>query len=404
MQIDATHLTSLFENATEGIIITNGEGTIILMNPSSLRMFGYEGNEILGNPIEILLPEHIRQHHATLRNDFYHHPQNRAMGHGRDLYGKRKDGSRLPVEVSLSFYRRDNELFVTAFIVDITYRKKIEQDIMTQQESLEKMTAQLEIRVAERTMILKEALQELERSQAELSEALSKEKELNEIKSRFVTMASHEFRTPLSTVLSSAALLAKYTKAEDQENRERHVKRIKESVSHLNDLLEDFLSLGKLEEGKVTVKTEPVGIRELLDDISEEMKGILKPGQQVLVNYSTNGLFETDKKMVRNILLNLLSNAVKFSGENAIIRVDANVAGKTLCLSVKDEGIGISEEDQQHMFTSFYRGRNAVNIPGTGLGLHIVKKYLDLISGNIHINSKLGKGTTVSIELPDLSG
>ena len=133
------------------------------------------------------------------------------------------------------------------------------------------------------------------------------------------------------------------------------------------------------------------------------MKGILKQGQQVLVNYATDGLFVTDKKMVRNILINLLGNAVKFSGENAIIRVDANVADKTLCLLVKDEGIGISEEDQQHMFTSFYRGRNAVNIPGTGLGLHIVKKYLDLISGNIRIDSKLGKGTTVSIELPDLS-
>jgi PAS domain S-box-containing protein len=403
MQIDATHLTSLFENATEGIILTNGGGRIVLMNPAAQRMFGYEGDEILGSPIEVLLPEKIRHHHTELRSEFYQHPQNRSMGHGRDLYGKRKDGSNLPVEVSLSFYRRDDELFVIAFIVDITYRKKIEQNILLQQKELEKMTAELENKVEERTMILKEALRELEKSQKELNEALNKEKELNEIKSRFVSMASHEFRTPLSTVLSSAALISKYPRTEEQDKRERHIKRIKDSVKHLNDLLEDFLSLGKLEEGKVAMKAEPLQLQEFLEETSEEMSSILKQGQQILIDCKGDGTFVTDRKLLKNILINLLSNAIKFSEEEAAIRMYAAFKDKKLSLSIQDEGIGISEEDQQHMFISFYRGRNATNIQGTGLGLHIVKRYIDLIHGDIRLESTLGKGTTVTIELPDLS-
>src|SRR5205085_2284082 len=155
-------------------------------------------------------------------------------------------------------YRKDKELFVIAFIVDITKRKEIEDSMIRQQKELERVSdqirrlnAELEAKVEERTLILKEALERLEQSQSELSDALSKEKQLNEIKSRFVSMASHEFRTPLSTVLSSASLLAKYTTTEEQEKRIRHVDKIRSSVKHLNDILEDFLSLGKLDEGKV---------------------------------------------------------------------------------------------------------------------------------------------------------
>lgn len=380
------------------------------MNPASMRMFGYEGGEILGKPIEVLLPESIRHRHVDLRNAFYHHPQNRVMGHGRDLYAKRKDGTNMPVEVSLGFYRREEELFVIAFIVDITHRKKIEQNILMQQKELEKMTedmrklnADLENKVEERTMILKEALHELEKSQQELHEALSKEKELSEIKSRFVSMASHEFRTPLSTVLSSAALVSKYTQSEDQDKRDRHIKRIKDSVKHLNDLLEDFLSLGKLEEGKVIMKAESFDVKEFMEEVTEEVSGIIKKDQKIQVEYKGSSRFATDKKLLKNILINLLSNAIKFSEEGSTIYLRAALAGQRLTVSIRDEGIGISEEDQQHMFTSFFRGRNAINIQGTGLGLHIVRRYVDLVHGDISLESALGKGTTITVDLPDLS-
>lgn len=411
MKVDPTHLTSLFENATEGIVLTNGEGKIVLMNPASKRVFGYDGDEVIGMPIEVLIPERFRPHHGELRDGFYKHPQNRVMGHGRDLYAKRKDGSDIPVEVSLGFYKRDEELFVIAFIVDITHRKKIEQNILNQQKELEKMTedmrklnAELEFKVEERTMILQEALHELEKSQQELNEALSKEKELNEIKSRFVSMASHEFRTPLSTVLSSAALVSKYTQTEEQDKRDRHINRIKESVKHLNDLLEDFLSLGKLEEGKVMMKAELLKVKEFLEEACEEVSGILKKGQQIQIDHTGINKFATDKKLFRNILINLLSNAAKFSEEGSHIYINSSLSGFRLTVSIRDEGIGISEEDQQHMFTSFYRGKNAINIQGTGLGLHIVRRYVDLIHGDIRLESILGKGSTVIVDLPDLSG
>jgi signal transduction histidine kinase len=203
--------------------------------------------------------------------------------------------------------------------------------------------------------------------------------------------------------LSSAALASRYNKPEDEEKRERHIKRIKDSVKHLNDLLEDFLSLGKLEEGKVQVKTEPIELKEFLEEVTEEMKTIIKKDQQINVSCNGEGFFVSDKKLLKNILINLLSNAIKFSGEGATVWVQADRLNDKLMLSVKDEGIGIAEEDQEYMFTSFFRGKNAVNIQGTGLGLHIVKRYVELINGHIRLESKLQSGTIISLELPDLS-
>jgi len=286
MAADITHLHSLFENATEGIILTNGKGQIILVNPAACRMFDYRPEEITGQPIEILIPDSVRSHHHELRDGFYHKPSNRVMGHGRDLYGRKKGGTDLPVEVSLSYYHQQEEMFVIAFVVNITRRKEIEQNMVKQQKELELISneirilnAELEAKVEERTLILKEALQRLEQSQVELNEALDKERQLNEIKSRFVSMASHEFRTPLSTVLSSASLLGKYTTTDEQDKRTKHIERIKSSVKQLNEILEDFLSLGKLDEGKVHTQLTGFDLRHSLEELTEELKPLLKEEQ-----------------------------------------------------------------------------------------------------------------------------
>lgn len=408
MSVNVTHLTSLFENATEGIILTNGKGNIVLVNPAAERIFGYTAAELIGNAIEILIPEKVRPHHHQLRDQFYKSPSNRQMGHGRDLYGKRKDGSGIPVEVSLSFYKREEELFVIAFIVDITQRKKQEQDILQQQKELENMThnmqklnTQLEAKVEERTLILKEALKKLEESQKDLSEALDKEKQLNEIKSRFVSMASHEFRTPLSTVLSSAALITKYKQTEEQAQRERHVEKIRSSVKHLNELLEDFLSLGKLDEGKVEAHPVSFEPEEFIADLTDEMKGLLKPGQQFSVHHEGRHACFSDKKMLKNIIVNLLTNAIKFSGEGDTIYLRSQTKEKGWCIMVKDKGIGIPTDEQEHLFSSFYRAKNAVNIQGTGLGLHIIKRYLDILNGEIKLESKLNEGTQFDLFIPN---
>ena len=205
--LDHAHMTSLFENATEGIILTNGRGHIVLANPAAEKMFGYAANELHNLPVEVLIPGNFRPGHKALREGFHKNPSNRSMGAGRDLFALKKNGEEFPVEISLSHYKKDDELFVIAFIVDITLRKEIEQNLVKKQNELEKVTfeirklnTELEKKVDERTHILKEALEKLEESQTELHEALEKEKQLNEIKSRFVSMASHEFRTPLSAV------------------------------------------------------------------------------------------------------------------------------------------------------------------------------------------------------------
>ncbi len=370
---DKTHMTSLFENATEGILLTNREGIIILANPAAENIFGYGRDELTGQPIEILIPQKYRGHHPQLREGFHQSPQNRVMGAGRDLQGTRKNGENFPVEVSLSFYKQQNETFVIAFIVDITLRKQIEDSMLSQKKELEKVTTdirklntELEAKVSERTVILREALMKLEQSQKELSDALDKERELNEIKSRFVSMASHEFRTPLSTILSSSSLISKYPTTEENEKREKHIRRIKDSVNYLNELLEDFLSLGKLEEGKVSITVTTFTIKDFLEDIIDEMKELLKTGQEIKVAYEGDEEFVTDKRMLKNILLNLLSNATKFSDEGKIISVTVSNIKKVLSISVRDEGIGIPEEDIPYLFDTFFRGKNVSNIQGTG--------------------------------------
>ncbi len=404
---DSEHLTSLFQNATEGIILTDGRGNIMLVNPAAEKMFNYENGEITGQPIEILIPDQLKGHHHQLRTGFYNQPSNRSMGQNRDLYGKRKDGSAIPVEVSLSHYSKNDELFVIAFIVDITRRKEIETNMKRQKAELErishelrKLNTDLETKVEERTMILKEALQKLEQSQAELSDAFDKERQLNEIKSRFVSMASHEFRTPLSTILSSASLLSKYTQTTEQEKRDRHILKIKSSVKNLNDILEDFLSLGKLDEGKVESQSCEFNLQECILDTIDELKPLLKKDQHIEHAYQGSPLVHSDKKLLRNIIINLVSNAIKFSDEGDKISIGATIDKEKAVVEITDEGIGIGEEDQEHLFSSFFRGANATNIQGTGLGLHIVQRYAGLLGGSVHLASQLNEGTTVTTTIP----
>ena len=389
--------------------MTNSRGEIVLANPAAERLFHYTVEELQGNRIEMLIPERVKQQHVAVRDQFYEKPANRIMGHGRDLAARRKDGTDIPVEISLSHYRREGEVFVIAFIVDISERKRIEENMLLQQKELEKVSdeirslnAELEEKVEERTVILKEALQKLEQSQNELREALKKEKQLNEIKSRFVSMASHEFRTPLSTVLSSATLISKYTGSEENDKRERHIKKIKDSVSHLNDLLEDFLSLGKLEEGKIGINPAAFAVKEFAEDILDEMRILLKPQQEIFLEIAGDEQFHTDKRLLKNVLINLISNAIKFSGEGKRIRVSVSNQEGYLRWVIRDQGLGIPEDDIPHLFSNFFRANNVTNIQGTGLGLSIVKRYLDLVEGQISLESKEGVGTAVTVTLPDL--
>ena len=404
---------ALFHHATIGIIISNKLGEIINANDMACKFFDYQIDELVGQKIEILLPEKYQHSHQHNRESFYSNPHNRAMGANRDLNARKKDGSTFPVEISLSYYKIKEELFAIAFIIDISERKANEEFMLAQKNELEKKTIEissmnigLENKIEDRTKMLRETLQELENSRQELSEAFDKEKELSDLKSRFVTMASHEFRTPLSTILSSASLLNKYTKTEEQEKRDRHIMRIKDAVGSMKNILEDFLSLGKLEDGLVTARYENLEVQDCVHAIKiliEDIQQICKPGQKLIFTHVGEGNLVTDLNMIKNILVNLISNAIKFSSENSVINIDCILDGAVIKIVVKDNGIGISEEDQEHLFERFFRAKNASNIQGTGLGLHIVSKYLELMNGKISLKSILNEGTTFTLEIPNIN-
>ncbi|MFM9057217.1 MAG: sensor histidine kinase, partial [Bacteroidota bacterium] len=255
----------------------------------------------------------------------------------------------------------------------------------------------------DRTKVLQEAIRELEKSRSDLSTALEKEKDLNDLKSRFISMASHEFRTPLTTILSSAGLIAEYNAGETHADRRlKHLDRIRNAVNNLNDILGDFLSLSKLEEGKIRAEYTEFTLPELVREVIGDLHVNTKPGQQILYAHKGRDQVVLDPKLLKNILINLVSNAIKFSPEHKNIRINTEAFDLTIRLEVLDEGIGISEEDQKHLFERFYRGKNAFNIQGTGLGLNIVGNYVDLLKGHISLSSQLDAGTTIKITFPHL--
>lgn len=268
-------------------------------------------------------------------------------------------------------------------------------------EEIKSLNTDLERRVEERTDGLRQALKDLEFSKKETEKALKKEKILNEHKSRFVTMASHEFRTPLSTILSSANLISKYTDAISQEKRQKHIDRIRTSVHDLTDILEDFLSLGKLEEGAISAQPELFNLNDLCNQVVSQMESLIGTEREIIYEYSglSNDVF-LDPKLFKNILINLLSNAVKFSAEGKPIHFATEFKKNGLVIRVIDHGIGIPESEQLHMFERFFRASNVTNIQGTGLGLNIVKKYVEMMKGELSFSSKIGEGTTFTLKLP----
>lgn len=241
----------------------------------------------------------------------------------------------------------------------------------------------------------------LRANEKQLKAALEKEKELNELKSRFVSMASHEFRTPLSTILSSADLVEAYTQEAQQEKRLRHTQRIKASVANLTSILNDFLSLSRLEEGKLSTNFSTFQAEEIWEEVAEGVQGMLKKEQQLRVD-GLEKLPElyTDRRMLQNILYNLLSNAIKYSAAGQPIDCRLQAEAGRLHIEIQDYGIGIPESEQQHLFTRFFRAHNVENIQGTGLGLNIVKGYVELMGGSIRFESKMGQGATFFVELP----
>jgi len=391
---------SIFNHVNEGILIADAKGVIVDVNPRCQVIFSYDQDEMIGQNVELLIPDHLADRHVDYREAYMRHPSKRPMGKNLILHGRRKSGELFPVEISLSYYESGHGMYVIGFIIDISERHMQQEKINNMNSELQSLNRTLERKVGERTLVLKEALDQLGQSRDELESALQKEKELNEMKSRFISMASHEFRTPLSTILSSVSLIDKYTTAEEQDKRQKHVHRIKNAVSGLTEILNDFLSLGKLEEGKIAAQPIEFDTSEFFTELISEMQMLAQNGQIIRLNCDGCGEVLLDKQLLRNILINLISNAIKFSPEGTVIEVAVTRSSQYLEIAVRDEGIGIPEEDQKHLFDRFFRGRNASTIQGTGLGLNIVTRYLDLLKGTIHFESKVKVGTVFYLRIP----
>jgi PAS domain S-box-containing protein len=238
-------------------------------------------------------------------------------------------------------------------------------------------------------------------TQAELLNALEKERELNELKSRIVTVVSHEYRTPLTTILSSAELLEHYGSKWTEEKKLLHLRRIQSTVHHLTQLVSDVLFLDKTEAGKVEFNPTFLDVVTFCGEIVEELQ--LTVGNKHKLIFVSQGecrLAYLDEKLLRQILTNLLSNAIKYSPESGTVHFALSCEPDKLVFRIQDEGIGIPKEDQQRLFESFQRASNVGTIPGTGLGLAIVKKCVGLHQGQITVESEVGVGTTFSVTLP----
>lgn len=397
---------AIFENASLGILMIDQNSSIIMVNNFLLKLFQYDSqDELIGRKLDILIPERYRKSHSQDLKGYRKNPETRPMGMGRDLYGIRKDGKEIPLEISLSSFNDEDSIYSIAFISDISARVAVQEKLKEQRlalaamnKEMESLNSELEQKVKSRTLKLQEALHNLEVSKNEVSIALNKERDLGEMKSAFVSMASHEFRTPLSTILSSVSLLAKYKNTDEQEKRDKHIQRIKSSVINLNNILNEFLSLGKIQEGKIKANYSTFDLKELIYAQYVEMSEIFKKDQKIDFVHTGPTMVTLDKSLFKNILINLLSNAAKFSDENSTIYIRTVVNENGISFSIRDEGIGISEKDQTQLFTIFFRGNNAANISGTGLGLHIVKKYTEMMKGTVALKSELGVGTEINLK------
>jgi PAS domain S-box-containing protein len=379
----------LFSSAAEGLVVVDDRGLICLCNPRLADLFGYGTSDLIGQPVEILIPLQARTRHAERRSTYQRDPRQRPMGSGLDLNGQRRDGTTFAVEVSLNHFDVDGVRFVMGLVSDVSGRRRAEQALM-------RNNFELEQRVEQRTADLK-------RAEQSVREALEAERELNSLKSRFVSMASHEFRTPLSTIMSSVDLIARYAEGPQRDKVERHVSKIRGKVRELTTMLNDFLSLDKLEQGMVRCNPQEVDVVHLCIELVEELRSLCKPGQEI--DYDHEGperAVVQDKQMLAHVLSNLLSNAIKYSPENERVKLRTHITDGRLHIVVVDRGMGIPLEDQQHLFERFFRASNAFTVQGTGLGLNIVRKYLDLMGGWIGFSSEPGKGSTFTAWIPQL--
>jgi len=359
-RLSEEELRSLINSVKDyAIFRLDQNGTILNWNTGAENLLGYTEKEIVGRSFWVFYSSEDRNSGAPEKNL----AMTIKLGHlEEESWRIRKDGTRFWANVYMisTHDAHGNLNGFTKVVRDFSIRKQLDE---------------------------------------EKSRALEKEKELNKMKSNFVAMASHEFKTPLTSIQLAANAVSTFR---DPKVQEKYLEKISANVRTLMSILEEFLSLEKMEEGKMVVNSGVLNIPEITEKICEEAK--LIDTHEVICSHDGETLFCLDQLIYRQILTNLVSNAIKYSPENTSVVVNTKAAKPFLTITVRDQGIGITPEDQKHLFERFFRASNVTGIKGTGLGLHLVKGYVDMLDGSIDIKSEPGKGTEVTVVLKELVG
>lgn len=399
---------TLFEAIPEGLIIANEKQIIVAANFSAEKMFGYKKGALTNQHLNILIPLKYQTNHKIHFLDFLKNKNTRKINHDLNLYGITKRKKEFPVEIALNPFNIDKKTFVMALIIDNTIRKATKIKIDT-------LNLELEKKIKERTAELKNTIKQLKnvnrnfkkeikkRIEAEnkIKDALKKEQELNELKTKFLSLVSHEFKTPLSGILTSSMLLKKYLLNEQQDKRDKHIEIITKKVNYLNNILNDFLSIERLDSSNVNYKFTTFNLSKIINEVVYNANMLLKSGQKINVSSSIDDyVLYQDEKILELILSNLLYNAIKYSPENTSIDLEVYQTSKSTIFKLIDEGIGIPEESQKFIFNRYFRAENVLNTQGTGIGLNIVKSHLENLGGSISFTSEENKGSIFIIKLP----
>ena len=398
----------LFEAIPGGILIVDEQGTIVAANSSAEKMFGYEKGELTNKAKDILLPKKYLTTHKNQLNYFTNQIKKGKNPRGLYLFGLTKNNIEFPLEISLSPLTIYEKEFVMVLIIDMTVQRKTEKKIDTLNvvlgEKVKSGTAKLQKTIAklkEVNLNYKKELQRRIKIEGKINDALKKERELNELKSKFLSLVSHEFKTPLSGILTSAILLEKYQLTEQQEKRNKHLQTITNKVQYLNNILEDFISVERLDYSNENYKFTVFNLSKIINEVVYNANMLLKSGQHINIFQNTaDYVLRQDEKILELTLNNILYNAIKYSPKNTDIDLKITRKGKNLIFKITDKGVGIPENDQKFIFNRYFRAENVLNIKGTGIGLNIVKAHLENLGGTISFESLENKGSVFYVELP----
>lgn len=401
----------LFEAIPEGVIIVDENTNIVAANSSAEKIFGYEKGELENKPRDILLPIRYQTTHKNQFNYFTNQFERRKNIRGLYLFGLTKNNHEFPLEISLNPFAIYEKEYIMVLVIDMTVKRETEKKIdsltVVLEEKVKKGTAELQNTIKQLKEVNRNYKIELKKRieiENQLKDALKKEKELNELKSKFLSLVSHEFKTPLSGILTSAILLERYQLTEEQEKREKHLKTITNKVQYLNSVLNDFISLERLDASNQNYKFSTFNLSKVINEVVYNANMLLKSGQHINIpqNASDYVLFQ-DEKILGLILSVLIYNAIKYSPEHTDIDLEISKTKKNIIFTITDQGIGIPKNDQKFVYNRYFRAENVLNIQGTGIGLNIVKEHLNNLGGTIHFTSTENKGSAFFVELPQIN-